>query len=185
MVDCIPLCDGGRGPGPYWEDRRWARPGRGGDRPGQTHRRTLGICRVAARQGRASPVAGRTWSGGDGRGSLPASARLGAPPRALPACCAIRAVPPMPWHSSSRSSTGSPKGSTRPTSWRQTLSSILSNSGRRGVCLRRISSVAVCPGEGPLTEPAAALNRASGNRSPCPLSGPQGRYPQLTIVNQS
>ena len=47
----------------------------------EQYRRTLGYCRVAARQGRASSVAGRARSRGGGRGSLPASARLGAPAR--------------------------------------------------------------------------------------------------------
>src|SRR3984893_7172761 len=40
------------------------------------------------------------------------------PPRASPGCCAIRAVPLMPWPSSSRSTTGSPRASIRPTSKR-------------------------------------------------------------------
>jgi hypothetical protein len=34
-----------------------------------------------------------------------------APPRALPDCCAIGAVPLMPWRSSSRSTIGSPRAS--------------------------------------------------------------------------
>jgi hypothetical protein len=33
-------------------------------------------------------------------------------PRAWPDCCAIRAIPPMPWHSFSRCTTGSPRAST-------------------------------------------------------------------------
>ena len=47
----------------------------------ERRRRTLGNCRVAAHQGRASAVAGRARSRGGGRGSLPAGARLGAPAR--------------------------------------------------------------------------------------------------------
>jgi predicted ATPase len=38
------------------------------------------------------------------------------PPRALPGCCAIRVVPPTPWRSFSRSTTGSLMASTRPIS---------------------------------------------------------------------
>jgi len=37
-------------------------------------------------------------------------------PIELPSCCATRAVPLMPSHSSRRSTTGSPRGSTPPTS---------------------------------------------------------------------
>jgi hypothetical protein len=42
-----------------------------------------------------------------------------APPRALRGSCTIRVVPPMPWRSSSQSTTGSPRASTRPTSRQQ------------------------------------------------------------------
>jgi hypothetical protein len=57
-------------------------------------------------------------------------------PRALPGCCAIRAVPLMPWRSSSRSMTGSPRDSIRPTSKRLKRCSMPSNSGCRGVPYR-------------------------------------------------
>src|SRR5262249_52759819 len=59
----------------------------------------------------------------DKRSSVRASKALShgscVPPRALPGCCAIRAVPPKVLHSCNKSTTASPKDSTRPISNQQ------------------------------------------------------------------
>src|SRR3984893_11076592 len=88
----------------------------------------LADCRVAAPKAscfccRAHPeprrwpriTSGRRSTGRAGKVPSPGNCP---PPRASPGCCAIRAVPLMPWPSSSRSTTGSPRASIRPTSKR-------------------------------------------------------------------
>ena len=105
----------------------------------QAHRRTLADRRVAAHQRRASSVAGRARSRGrrpriiSGRRSTGRAGKARcpgncAPPRASRGCCAIRAVPPRRRRSSSRSTTGLPRASTRPISKPQRRCSTLFDS---------------------------------------------------------
>ena len=70
-------------------------------------------------------TSGRRSTGRAGKARSPGNC---APPGALPGCWAIRAVSPMRRHSSSRSTTGLPKGSTPPTSKRQKPFSMRSQS---------------------------------------------------------
>jgi DNA-binding winged helix-turn-helix (wHTH) protein len=88
------------------------------------------FCCGADRESRRRPsiTSGKRSTGRVGKAPSPGNC---APPRALPSCSAIRAVPLMRWHCSSQSTTGSPRASTPSISRSQKRSSTLSNSGCR------------------------------------------------------